>query len=149
MTVQQASRTEHPKQPPCVVRDAISDTLLELPGKTAIHQNPKSIKVSRHLIAPLFQCFSPNIKCNPSKILNKQYCAISHSFAAATKPHRMPILCLHHSQKYNVSYKCLSQLRYQHRKQNAVMQTCLLAPTLGGTRKLKTRTYGIFPGIRR
>ena len=38
MTVQRASRTEHPKQPPCLVRDAISDTLHELPGKTAIHQ---------------------------------------------------------------------------------------------------------------
>ena len=46
----------------------------------------------------------------------------------------MPILCLHHYQKLNVSNKCLSHLRYQ----NAVIQTRLLAPTLGGTRKLKT-----------
>ena len=49
----------------------------------------------------------------------------------------MPILCLHHSQKYNVSNKCFSHLRYQHRRQNAVIQTCLLAPTLEGTRRLK------------
>ena len=34
--------------------------------------------------------------------------------------------------------KCLSHLRYQHRKQNAVIQTRLLAPTLGGTPELKT-----------
>ena len=40
--------------------------------------------------------------------------------------------------KRTVSNKCLSHLRYQHRKQNAVIQTRLLAPTLGGTRKLKT-----------
>ena len=54
------------------------------------------------------------------------------------KPHRMLIICPHHSQKENVSNKCLSHLRYQHRRQNAVIQTCLLAPTLGGTRRLKT-----------
>ena len=39
--------------------------------------------------------------------------------------------------KRTVSNKCLRHLRYQHRRQNAVIQTCLLAPTLGGTRKLK------------
>ena len=49
----------------------------------------------------------------------------------------MSILCLHHSQKENVSNKCFSHLRYQHRRQNAVPQLCLLAPTLRGTRKLK------------
>ena len=35
------------------------------------------------------------------------------------------------------SNTCFSHLRYQHRRQNVVIQTCLLAPTLGGTRKLK------------
>ena len=57
----------------------------------------------------------------------------------------MPILCLHHSQKYNVSNKCLSHFRYQHRKQNVVIQTRLLAPTLGGTRKLKTGHMAFSP----
>ena len=33
-----ASRTEYLKQPPCSVRDAISETLHELPGKTAKRQ---------------------------------------------------------------------------------------------------------------
>ena len=39
--------------------------------------------------------------------------------------------------KIKVKTKCFSHLRYQHRRQNAGIQTCLLAPTLGGTRKLK------------
>ena len=38
------------------------------------------------------------------------------------------------SKTYFVSNKCLSHLRYR----NAVIQTRLLTPTLGGTRKLKT-----------
>ena len=39
--------------------------------------------------------------------------------------------------KQNVKKKCFNHFRYQHPRQNAVIQTCLLAPTLGGTRKLK------------
>ena len=81
------SRTEYPKQPPCSVRDAISETLRDCQVKTAIIPVPADhlkVKISqssiiyhsfhrsiRHLTAPLFQCFSPNIKSNPSKILNK------------------------------------------------------------------------------
>ena len=36
-----------------------------------------------------------------------------------------------------MSNKCFSYIRYKHHRQNEVIQTFPLAPTLGGTRKLK------------
>ena len=68
----------------------------------------------------------------------------------ATKPHKMPILCFHHSKKYNVSNKCFSHLRYQHRRQNAVIQTCLFAPTLGARASLNqdTSNFPRFPQVK-
>ena len=44
-----------------------------------------------------------------------------------------------------MSNKCFSYIRYKHRRQNAVIQTFLLAPILGGTRKLKPGHMDFFP----
>ena len=110
-----ASRTEQHKQPPCSVRGAIPETLRVLPGKTATTPVPADLlklKISQSLI--IYHSFHQSIqifnsppvpmllfKHKNQSIQNTQQTVMRYLpfHCNCYKPHRMPILCLHHSQK--------------------------------------------------